>query len=269
MYCKTTLQERLKDLRVERKLNLEQLSKQTGISSSALSEYENNEYKEINHGNLITLADFYGVSVDYLICHSENRVLEGKEIRDLHMTDDVLKILTSGKINNRLLCEMIKHEKFQELLTHMEVFVDGHATDWFHMFQTIAELNRQTLLKTQSPDTYDIGNITLNAADIDDSWFYEHLTQELWYDIIRDIRIDHEHDPGSTPTNSPNQQLIQQMFEAAAKGSDPVEVSARVTATALQGNYDKMPEQDKNWLKKLLGKSKVFKQSPVGKGRKK
>lgn len=37
MKCKITLQERLKDLRVANKLNLEELAKLTGISKSALA----------------------------------------------------------------------------------------------------------------------------------------------------------------------------------------------------------------------------------------
>jgi len=49
------------------------LAEKTGISKSALASYEANDYKEINHGNHITLADFYEVSVDYLLCRTENR----------------------------------------------------------------------------------------------------------------------------------------------------------------------------------------------------
>ena len=67
MRCKITLQERLKDLRVAHNLNLEELSSLTGISKSALGNYENDDYKEINHGNLVTLAKFYNVSTDYLL----------------------------------------------------------------------------------------------------------------------------------------------------------------------------------------------------------
>ena len=50
-----SLQERLKDLRVEKGLKLEELAEKTGISKSALASYENeeNRNKEINHGNLI------------------------------------------------------------------------------------------------------------------------------------------------------------------------------------------------------------------------
>lgn len=44
-----TTQEKLKDLRTSLKLNLEELSEQTGISRSALGLYETNEYKNISH----------------------------------------------------------------------------------------------------------------------------------------------------------------------------------------------------------------------------
>ena len=53
----TTIQERLWELRKDKGLNLEELAQQTGISKSALASYEANDNKEINHGNLITLAD--------------------------------------------------------------------------------------------------------------------------------------------------------------------------------------------------------------------
>ena len=48
MYAKLTVQERLKDLRVERNLTLEDLAEATGLSKSALGDYENNEDKDIN-----------------------------------------------------------------------------------------------------------------------------------------------------------------------------------------------------------------------------
>ena len=46
MKAKITLQERLKDLRIEKGLSLKQLESETGISSSALGEYEIDEKNE-------------------------------------------------------------------------------------------------------------------------------------------------------------------------------------------------------------------------------
>ena len=86
----TSIQERLWELRKDKGLNLEELSKLTGISKSALGSYEKEDFKEINHGNLITLADFYGVSVDYLLCRTENREQINTPLTELHLNDEMV-----------------------------------------------------------------------------------------------------------------------------------------------------------------------------------
>ena len=67
LQIKLTIQERLKDLRVERGLTLEQLAEQTGLSKSALGKYEADDFKDISPFSIVTLAKFYGVSTDYLL----------------------------------------------------------------------------------------------------------------------------------------------------------------------------------------------------------
>ena len=53
MQPKLTIQERLKDLRVERGLTLEQLSAETGISKSALGKYEADDFKDISPFSMV------------------------------------------------------------------------------------------------------------------------------------------------------------------------------------------------------------------------
>ena len=47
-----SIQERLKDLRVERGLTLEQLEEQVNLSKSALGSYEAKDFKDISHYTL-------------------------------------------------------------------------------------------------------------------------------------------------------------------------------------------------------------------------
>ncbi len=61
------ISEKLKMLRDRRGLTLDELAEQTGLSRSALSNYETNESKEGSQFALVTLAKFYGVSTDYLL----------------------------------------------------------------------------------------------------------------------------------------------------------------------------------------------------------
>lgn len=48
--------------------------------------------KEINHGSLIRLARFYDVSVDYLLCLSENRNHPDAELSGLHLSDEMVDL---------------------------------------------------------------------------------------------------------------------------------------------------------------------------------
>ena len=97
MKTQLSIQERLKDLRVEKGLTLEQLSQQTKIPASTLGSYESDDYKEIPHRNIFDLAKFYGVSADYLLGMTENRQLDNISISELHLSDDTLSLLKDQK----------------------------------------------------------------------------------------------------------------------------------------------------------------------------
>ena len=65
--AKQIMHERFWELRKDRNLTLEQLEKQTGISKSALGSYEAEGTKDISHWAVVRLAEFYGVTTDYLL----------------------------------------------------------------------------------------------------------------------------------------------------------------------------------------------------------
>lgn len=100
------------------------MAKLTGISKSALGNYENDDYKEINHGNLVTLAQFYNVSTDYLLCLTENKNHPNTDLTNLHLSDDMIDLLLSCSFNNRLLFESATHYKFKKLIAGTDIFVD-------------------------------------------------------------------------------------------------------------------------------------------------
>ena len=156
MYDIRTTPEKLHDLRKERKLKIEEVSKLTDIAAGTISNYEKNEYKDYSVSLLVTLAKFYGVSVDWLMGLSEIREPEKYDLIKLHLDDETLQILENGKINNRLLCEMIKHPDFPNFMADAEIYVDGIAAmhlknvnDW------IAGVRTQVVTKN-NPDDFDL-----------------------------------------------------------------------------------------------------------------
>lgn len=126
MHTRLTIPERLKDLRVaEKRMSLQELSDATGIPSSTLGNYEKDENVDMSLGNLLTLADFYQVSTDYLLCRTELREHTNKSVSDLHLNDDAVQILTDEKYNPRLLSELLSHESFHKFMTDLEIYIDG------------------------------------------------------------------------------------------------------------------------------------------------
>ena len=122
-----SIQERLKDLRVERGLTLEQLAEETHLSKSALGSYEGDKFKDISHYALIQLAKFYEVSVDYLLCRSETKNHPNADLADLRLSDDMIELLKSGRVDNSLLCELATHPDFPRLMADLEIYVNGIA----------------------------------------------------------------------------------------------------------------------------------------------
>ena len=105
-----SIQERLKDLRVERGSTLEQLAEQTHLSKSALGSYERDNFKDISHYALIQLAKFYEVSVDYLLCRSHTKNHQNADLTDLRLSDDMIELLKSGLVDNSL-CVSWQHNR--------------------------------------------------------------------------------------------------------------------------------------------------------------
>ncbi len=128
MNIKLTLGERLKDLRVERNLKLETLAEQTGLSKSALSKYESDDVTDLSIYAVTTLAEFYGVTTDYLLGVTENKKRSDAVLSDLHLSDGAVDVLKNGRFNHRLLCELIVHENFQRFMTDLEIYVDGYVS---------------------------------------------------------------------------------------------------------------------------------------------
>ena len=122
-----SIQERLKDLRVERGLTLEQLAEQTHLSKSALGSYEAEDFKDISHYAIIKLAKFYGVTADYLLGLSETKNHPNTDLADLRLSDEMIDLLKSGRIDTALLCELALHSDFVKLLADIQIYVEGIA----------------------------------------------------------------------------------------------------------------------------------------------
>lgn len=62
---------RLKELRKSKRMSQLRLAMELNMNQNSISRYENGE-REMDYKTLISVSDFFGVSIDYLLCHTDN-----------------------------------------------------------------------------------------------------------------------------------------------------------------------------------------------------
>ncbi len=259
MYAKLTIPERLKDLRVvDKHLTLEQLAEQTGLSRSALGKYESDDYKDISPFAIATLAEFYGVSTDYLMGLSENKNHPNTDLQALHLSDDMVELLSSGRINNRLLCELATHPNFRRLMVDMEICIDRIANMRVEQMNLVMEATRQTVLSKYAPREDDLYVRTLELGQVQESDFYSHVIHDDMDSIVRDIREAHLKDK-TTADPQPTLDDVKKKFEQALEQGSQEEMVIHEFCDRMQIPFEKISSEDFSAFLRILSLSKMLK----------
>ena len=238
MQPKLTIQERLKDLRVERSLTLEQLSAETGISKSALGKYEADDFKDISPFSMVELAKFYGVSTDYLLGLTEQKNHPNTELDALHLGDDAIEVLKTGKFNHRLLSELICPKDFQRFMLDAEIYVDRIADMRVNDMNAGLEAVRQMALMKNGGEENDLHLRTLEVAQIREDEYFGNLIADDLKGILRDIRSEHRPDTMTADEVSFAENMQNQLREAMNFEGSSEEKKAKALLATLGIDYD-------------------------------
>lgn len=250
MKCTLTTQEKLKDLREERDLKLEAVAAATGLSSSTIGNYENDEYKEMQPSILQKLADFYNVPVGYLYGITDNLTESETSIDDLHLDDETVKILKEKKINNRLLCEVIKHPSFGNLMSDLEIYVDniaGSYIDYLNLYITTARDNIKKKANVPEDDFY---MKTMEKSTINGDEYFGDLLESDLKKIAKDIRDAHKKNWDTGDENSFGKEIVEavkKLIDAQMSETAPAQEQAPPVVTMPTGGLSSL---DKATIKK-------------------
>ena len=175
MHTKLTIPERLKDLRVsEKRMSLQELSDATGISSSTLGNYEN---IDMSLGNLITLANFYNVSTDYLLCRTELR----------------------------------KHKNFKKFMTDLEIYIDGFNDKGIQIANAFLDVMRCKLTELGADSTDAFASVFDNSHIEAEQYYMNILSADL-KPIVSDLREAHMKD-SNTASDIDYQSMVKSIID--------------------------------------------------------
>ena len=238
MQVKLTIGERLKDLRVERKLTLEQLAAEVSISKSALGKYESDNGKDISPYSILLLADHYGVSCDYLMGRTETKNHPNTALHELHLSDASIDILKTGKFNHRLLSELICHKDFQRFMLDAEIYVDRIADMRVNDMNAVLEAVRQMALMKNGGEENDLHLRTLEVAQIREDEYFGSLIADDLKGILRDIRSERRPDTMTADEISFAATMQDQLQDAMNFEGSSEEKKAKALLSILGIDYD-------------------------------
>ena len=107
---KGTLAERVRDLRRERDLSQLELANVFGVDKGTVSKIENG--KTVNSDFALSLADYFGVSMDYLFGLSDDRSSINYDLKKLGISSAAAKKLCSGEVDADIVNMLIEHPDF-------------------------------------------------------------------------------------------------------------------------------------------------------------
>ena len=262
-----TIQERLKDLRVERKLTLKDLEAETSLSSSALGSYETDEYKDISHYALVKLAKFYGVTTDYLLGLSEMKSHPNADLADLRLSDGMIDLLKSGRIDNALLCELAAHPDFVKLLADIQIYVEGIAAMQIQNLNAWVDVARAEIMEKYQPGEDDKTVYLLQSSHVDEGDYFTSRVHRDIDAIIDDLRKAHRGRGDSAPDTSVAEDLKQDLEEVAQFNGSRLEKLTMVFCKQTKLRYNKLTEEEKQWLTRIMRKSELLRSSVSQRGK--
>lgn len=216
----------------------------------------------------MALAKYYNVSADWLLGLRESREVQNREIADLQLDDETLEILKSGRLNNRLLCEMLKHPDFLKLMTDTEIYVDGIATMQIKNMNDWLNAVRVQIVQQHNPESNDLYLQVLDAARIDEEEYFFHNIHGDLDRVIRSIRENHQNATESAPIErTSNDKKMQRLLQSMKYKSNPIEEFWRYFCDELQIDYDKLSEDEHSTMKQMFKKSKLLKSFPSHKNK--
>ena len=261
MKVKLTLQEKLRDLRDERKMTLQEVADATSIPLATLGRIEADENIRAGYQDIALLAKFYGVSTDYLFGVTDNRKHRNVEIDALSLSDRAIETLKSKTLNNRLVSELLSHPDFQRLLSAIEVYIDKKLLPQMNTMNSVYKLAETTIKENYIvEDNDEIMAFLQKNAIIDEDEFLRFRISERFNAIMKNLFDAHRKDGLQPEQSEVINDMKEQIQSYLTEKQDTASGKAKAILLCKQLGLNASKLNDEEWhvLMKVLESSPKY-----------
>ncbi len=257
---KTTMGEKIKDLRVERHLTTKQLAQKTGISEAVINGLENDNGRDVGYSRIVDLATFFNVPTDFLLGFTESRITKNIELKQLGLTDKAIEVLLAKRQDNELVSKLIEHGEFCDLINAIDIYVRQLAAKSINTINNLTAVVQRGVENyaagASQPDGYDDAMKYINETKVDEDEFLRYRITERFNQILRDLHSEFNADEQMPPIVSDANEMTANMIDLLDMVKKrEVELDSPMDAVGLMMERMGVSESDmKDAVEMILGK---------------
>ena len=245
VYLPGTVRQRIQELIKERKITQAELSAEIGMAESTLSRFLSEKTDKIGDEYIIKIADFLGVSTDFILGQTAFPERRNYDIEELGLSYKAAMALYTREVDTDVVNRILESPQFPEITRMIaRYFKDSNAEGpaglnamWDTMRQMIGTLDTSHLTNPQegTEAAAQILGMMKTAPHEKDVEAIQSALMTMLQDIKTGIQTQ-------TPTTElATKQITQSMMQSMVKGENAVPALQSISPEQLAGAYSTLP----------------------------
>ena len=245
VYLPGTVRERIHDQLKERKVTQGELAAAIGISESALSRFLSGKTDKIGDDSIIKIADFLGVSTDFILGQTDFPERRNYDIEELGLSYKAAMALYTREVDTDVVNRILENPRFPEITRmiaryfndYMAESLAGQNAMWETLQQFVGTSDTSHLANPQegveaTVQILDMLKTPPHEKDIE-------MIQTALTGMLREIKTGIR---TQTPTTElATKRITQAMIQSMVKGENDVPAVQHITPGQLAGAYSVLP----------------------------
>jgi len=244
-YLPGTVRHRIQELIKERKITQAELAAEIGMAESSLSRFLSEKTDKIGDEYIIKIADFLGVSTDFILGQTAFPERRNYDIEELGLSYKAAMALYTREVDTDVVNRILESPQFPEITRMIaRYFKDSNAEGpaglnamWDTMRQMIGTLDTSHLTNPQegTEAAAQILGMMKTAPHEKDVEAIQSALMTMLQDIKTGIQTH-------TPTTElATKQITQSMMQSMVKGENAVPALQSISPEQLAGAYSTLP----------------------------
>lgn len=244
-YLPGTVRERIQDQLKERKITQGELAAEIGMAESSLSRFLSAKTDKIGDEYIIKIADFLGVSTDFILGQTDFPERRNYDIGELGLSYKAAMALYTREVDTDVVNRILENPQFPAITRMIaRYFKDSNAEGpaglnvmWDTMQQMIGTLDTSHLANPQEG-----AEAAAQILDLLKTPPYEKDIETIQTALINMLREIKTGIQTQTPvTELVTKQITQTMMESVIKGENAVPAVQAISLEQLAGAYSTLP----------------------------